>query len=358
MGSRRFGKVMVTFALALVTLLPGLSALALDGHGQWAGAMGRTGLALNLGADSFFANPALLGLSTRAEHTFIGSVGFGDDLVDHGGQFRFERPQTDGSITFMAKNLALTIESRTTFEDHQDWGSFSTYRGDKLTLLELDWAFGRGPISLGVRAQVVATSVRSEVTVNNDQLLLDYFIQSAIARYESVGELSSVSFGLGVLLDYDWISMGVVVGKFAYSTGEDPLTLDSDSLLKTLSWGLSLSSPTYNASNELRLFRAQGALDLVNLGSNETREARGGLSVKLQLLPDYSLSLLTGYRELKRQASDLIRISLVEGRHSIGLGGELGNAELLVLYEYPTAWYTNTPADAASTLSFSVSIRL
>ena len=358
MGSRRFDKVMVIFALALATLLPGLPALALDGHGQYAGAMGRAGLALNLGADSFFANPALLGLSSRAERTFIGSFGFGDDLVDHGGQFRFERPQTDGSITFMAKNLALTIESRTTFEEHQDFGSYSTYRGDKLTLLELDWAFGTGPISLGVRAQLVATSVRGEVTLNNDQLILDSFIQSAIARYESVGELSSVNFGLGLLLDYEWIAMGVVVGQFAYSTGEAPLTRDGDSLLKTLSWGLSLSSPTYNASNELRLFRAQGALDLVNLGSNETREARAGLSVKLQLLPDWSVSLLTGYRELKKQASDLIRISIEEGWHSIGLGGELGNAELLVLYEYPTAWYTNSAATALSTLSFSVSIRL
>ena len=99
-------------------------------------------------------------------------------------------------------------------------------------------------------------------------------------------------------------------------------------------------------------------MDLVNLGSNERREARAGLSVKLQLLPDWSVSLLTGYRELKKQASDLIRISIEEGWHSIGLGGELGNAELLVLYEYPTAWYTNSAATALSTLSFSVSIRL
>lgn len=358
MGLRRFDRVIAIMVLTLATLLPGLPALSLDGHGQYAGAMGRAGLALGLGEDSFFANPALLGLSSRVERTFLGTLGFSDDLADHGGRFRFERPQADGSVSFMTKNLALTIESRSILEEHQDFGAYSTYRGDKLTLLQLDWAFGRGPLSLGVRAQAIATSVRSEVTLNSDQLLLDYFIQSAIARYESVADRSSVSFGLGLLLDYEWIAMGVVAGQFAYSTGEEPLIMDSDSLLKTLSWGLSLSSPTYNASNELRLLRVQGALDLVNLGSDEHREARAGLSVKLQLLPDWSLSLLSGYRESKRKAGDLIRFSAEEGRHSIGIGGELGNAELLLFYEYPTAWYTNSAATTSSTLSVSLSIRL
>jgi len=61
---------------------------------------------------------------------------------------------------------------------------------------------------------------------------------------------------------------------------------------------------------------------------------------------------------VKTQAGDLIKISPSNGRHSIGLGGELGNAELLLLYEYPTAWYTQSPTAAASTLSFSLSIQL
>ncbi len=358
MRSSRFDKAVLITVLLLAMLPVGLPALALDGHGQFAGAMGRTGLALGLGTDSFFANPALLGLSSRVDRTLLGTFSFGDDLVDHGGNFRLQRPQADGSITFFAKNLALTIESRTIFDEYRDFGSYSTYRGDKLTLFELDWAYGKGPISLGVRAQAIAVNTRSEVRLDSDQLLLDYIIQSAIARYENVGELSSISFGLGLLLDYEWIAMGVVVGRFAYSTGEDPLVLDSDSLFKTLSWGLSLSSPTYTVDNDLHLLRIQGALDLINLGSDEEREVRAGLSVKLQLLPDWSLSLLTGYREYKRQAGDLIRFSPEEGWHSIGLGGELGNGELLVLYEYPTAWYVKGAPASASTLSLSVSIRL
>ena len=354
----RFDKAVVLAVLTLAALLSRLPALALDSHGQYAGSMGGAGLALGLGADSFFANPALLGLASRTERTFLGTIGFGDELAGHVRPFRFERPQADGSVTFMAKNLALTIESRSVLEEHVDHGSHSTYRGDKLTLLELDWAYGRGPLSLGVRAKAIATNTRSEVVVNADQLLLDYFIQSAIARYESVGELSSISFGLGLLLDYEWIAMGVMAGQFAYSTGEDPLILDNDSLLKTLSWGLSLSSPIYTASNDLHLLRIQGALDLVNLGSDEAREVRAGVALTLQLLPDWSVSLLTGYRETKYQVSNLIRFSAKDGRHSIAVAGEFAHVNLLVSYEYPTAWYVNTSAPSNSRLAVSMSVEL
>lgn len=358
MRSRRVNKILVIGALTLCVLLPSLFALALDGYGTYASAMGGAGLALPLAPDSFFANPALLGSERTKTRSLIATTGFGDELASYGKHFRFEYPQADGSITFLAKRLALTIQSRTIFENYLDFGSYSTYDGLKLTLFELDWAWGLGPLSLGLRAQAVATSARGDIQLNADQILLDYLVQSAIARYDNVEERATINFGFGLLLDYDWIAIGVVVDQFAYSRGEESLALDSDSLIKSLGWGLSLSSPTYTADNDLHLFKVQGALDLVNLGSDENREIRVGLSAKLQLLPDWSVSFLTGYREVKTQAGDLIKISPSNGRHSIGLGGELGNAELLLLYEYPTAWYTQSPTAEASTLSFSLSIQL
>ncbi len=346
--------------LVLLTVIAGPSpfALALDGEGTLTTPMGGAGLALGLGADSFFANPALLGVASRKESSFIVTFGAGDELVGHGGKFRLERPVVDGAISFLAKNIALTIQSRTIFEDFTDQGDVSTYRGDKFTVFQLDWAFSRPPLSLGLRAQAVAAAVRPDITLNSDQLLFDFFVETAIARYDSVEDLSAISFGLGVLLDYEWIGMGVVVGQFASSSGEDPLLVDGNSLLRTLSWGLSLSSPTYNAHNELRLFKVEGAFDLINLGSDEDRQLRGGVSIKLQLLPDWSVSLLSGYRELKKEAKDLLRFSVADGRHSIGLAGELGQFSLLVTYEYPTAWYTGASTPRKSSLTLTGSIHL
>ncbi len=348
----------IFLVLLAVIAGPSLSALALDGEGAFATSMGGAGLALGLSADSFFANPALLGVTSRKESSFIMTFGGGDELVGHGGRFRFERPVVDGAISFLAKNIALTIQSRTIFEDFTDGGDVSTYRGDKFTVFQLDWAFSRPPLSLGLRAQAVAAAVRPDITLSSDQLLFDFFVETAIARYDSVEDLSAISFGLGVLLDYEWIGMGVVVGQFASSSGEDPLLVDGNSLLRTLSWGLSLSTPTYNTHNELRLFKVEGAIDLINLGSDENRELRGGVAVKLQLLPDWSVSLLTGYRELKKEAKDLLRFSLADGRHSIGLAGELSQVSLLVTYEYPTAWYTGDNAVRKSSLTLVGSVQL
>lgn len=350
----------MSILLVLLAIISGPApvALALDGEGTLSAAMGGAGLALGLGADSFFANPALLGLSSRKESSFIVTLGAGDELVTHGGKFRLERPTVDGAISFLAKNIALTIQSRTIFEDFTDLGHMSSYRGEKLTVFQLDWAFARPPLSLGLRAQAIAAASRPDVILKSDQILFDFFVQTAIARYDSVEDLSAVSFGLGLLLDYEWIGMGVVVGQFASSSGEDPLLVDSDALLRTLSWGLSLSSPTYNTHNELRLFKVEGALDLINLGSDEDRELRAGLSIKLQLLPDWSVSLLTGYRELKKEARDLLGLAPSNGRHSIALAAQLAQVSLLASYEYPTAWYTRRSVSEKSSFTLMGSIHL
>ena len=75
----------------------------------------------------------------------------------------------------------------------------------------------------------MATSARGDIQLNADQILLDYLVQSAIARYDNVEERATINFGFGLLLDYDWIAIGVVVDQFAYSRGEESLALDSDS---------------------------------------------------------------------------------------------------------------------------------
>lgn len=358
MRSKCLVKAIMIAVLILVAAVFDLSAFALDGTGTYGEAMGRSGLSLALGSDSFFANPALLASQRSISPSLITHLRFADDLVGGRTRLDFERPLADGSISFLAKNLALTIQSRTLFDGHQDYGSYSTYEGSKQTLFELDWAWGSGPISLGFRAQAVARSERADIRLNADQLVLDYLVQSAVATYQSVEQMASISFGMGLLLDYEWIAMGVVVGQFAASYGEQPLVLDGDSLFKSLGWGLSLSSPAYTAANDLHLFRFQGSLDLVNLGSDESRQVRMGVALTLQLLADWSVSLLSGYREVKKQASDLVRLSPSDGLHTVGLVAELGRATVLLCYEYPTAWYTNVPSSEHASLSLSLSITL
>jgi hypothetical protein len=351
-------KSCIATLLLVLFILSSPSAMVLDQTGTLQEAMGGAGLALDIGSDAFYSNPALLALHSDDHPSFITSVSFSDHLVSHPGAFRLEEPAADITLSFLAKSLALTIQSRTRFTDAEDFSDHTRYHGEKLTLFQLDWIFSRSPLTVGITAQAVASHTRDGIIIKERRQLLDYIVQSSFARYESVAQLSEVSFGLGLLLDYEWVKMGVVAHQFAFSGGEGPLSVSGDSLLKTLSWGLALSSPTYNTSNDLHLFKVDGALDLINIGSNEERELRLGLSVKLQLLPDWSVSLLTGYREVKPVAKDLLRFSLDQGIHTIGLSGELGKTTLLFSYEYPTAWLISQGSTHPSQLSVAVMVHL
>jgi hypothetical protein len=80
-----------------------------------------------------------------------------------------------------------------------------------------------------------------------------------------VDDVSSVTFGLGILVDYQWFKMGVVSDQLAYGSADNrwwsvwiPCE-DSD-------WGFSFSSATYDETNRC-ICEFQGALDFVNLGS-------------------------------------------------------------------------------------------
>ncbi len=151
------------------------------------------------------------------------------------------------------------------------------------------------------------------IEIRDDRTFLDYIVETSIGRYESLNSSSNVAFGMGgLLLDYQWFKMGVVSNQFAYARADDTLIVSGgDSVLKTLDWGgFSVSSPTYDASNQLHLVKLQGgAYDFLNIGSDEDRQLRLGLSVKLQLLPTWSVSLLVGYQEDKPSPSDLLSIS-------------------------------------------------
>lgn len=209
-----------------------------------------------------------------------------------------------------------------------------------------------------MRAQALAVSRREQVEIRTDRLLFDYVVETAISRYSNVDELSQISIGMGLLLDYEWIRMGVVMDRFAYSIGDQPLLVESDQMLKSLSWGIALASPTYTAENDLHLFKVEGAVDMINLGSDEEREVRVGVSLKLQLLPGWSISLLTGYREPKKLATDLWRFSLADGTHSVGIGAELSSASLLFHFSYPTDWYFRKPHINEAKLTSMLTIHL
>ncbi len=219
-----------------------------------------------------------------------------------------------------------------------------------------------GPLAFrflfGVTARASAVSERSLVKIQDDRILLDYFVETTVGRYEAWTICPALTFGVGILLDYRWFKMGVVSDQLAYGSAEQSLVVSMDSLLKTLDWGFSFSSPTYDDANQLHLLKFQGALDFVNLGSDTDRELKLGISAKLQLLPTWSVSLQLGYREYKPESTDLLKFSLARGRQTLALNAQLDTFQVTLACGWPTAWYSKTATSQQAVLLVGVALIL
>lgn len=352
---------MKRFVLAL--LLPFFTStllfpLPLDGTSSSSFGMGSAGLALNKDPDSFYANPALLALGSASDISLIVSSSYQDDVVSSNFSSKLvnpllENPGAAVCATFLSGNIAFSLQNQTDLIDRTENSVQTSYKGLNTTLFQLDWAGSLPPIAFGMNLRASAVSQRSPVVVSADQTFTDYLVETTLGRYESVDSLSVIELGLGLLVDYDWFKMGVVSNRVAFAQADEAMVVSIDSMLNSLDWGFSFSTPTYDADNQLHFLKAEAALDLVNLGSDADRQLRSGLALKLQLLPTWSISLMNGYKETKSTPSDLLKLDFDSGLHTISLGAQMNAFELNIACSIPTAWYIG---HAAATDSWKFSL--
>ncbi len=326
--------------------------------------MGSAGVALSASPSSFFYNPALLYTGVREEGFFTLSGSYHDSIRP--ANFRnnvqnplMQNPFTHLSVSFSGKNVALTLQNQVSLNDRKELSGLTQYRGLTHTLIQLDWATGRSFFAFGLNVKALAVSERNPIDIRNDSILTDFVVQTSLGKFEPIESEAFISVGIGLLLDYDWFKMGITSDNFAFAPGSDPLQVSVDEIYKTLDWGFSFSTPTYDSNNLLHLFKVQGALDFVDLGSEDTRELRTGIALKLQLLPTWSVSLKSGYREKKKLPSDLLKFDFTQGTHTLGLSAQLGAFTLDIACEIPIDWYRGTTDDnsvvqGVLALSFSI----
>ncbi len=357
---KRFPLVLVCMALCINSLFS--SPLLQTERGTIG--MGSAGVALSASPSSFFYNPALLYASIRDKGFFTLSGSYHDSIRP--ANFRnnvqnplMQNPFTHLSVSFSGNNVALTIQNQVSLNDREDFSDFTRYDGLTHTLLQLDWATGRSFFAFGLNVKALAVSARNSIDIRNDSILADFVVQTSLGKFETLDSEAFISVGIGLLLDYDWFKMGIASDNFAFALGSDPLQISADEIYKTLDWGFSFSTPTYDSNNLLHLFRFQCALDLVDLGSEDTRELRTGFDLKLQLLPTWSVSLKSGYREKKALPSDLLKLDFTQGTHTLGLSAQLGAFTIDIACEIPIDWYRGNTDDDSTieglvALSFSL----
>lgn len=327
--------------------------------------MGSSGVALASSPSSYFSNPALLYSREQETSFFTLSGSYHESILPSNFQNNLanpllQNPFTHLSVSFRGNNIALTLQNQVSLNERSNDGSgYTRYRGKTHTLLQLDWATGRSFFSFGLNVKALAVSERYPLDISHDRILSDFLVQTTLGKFEPLESEAFISVGIGLLLDYEWFKIGIASDNFAFALGSDSLQISPDEIYKTLDWGFSFSTPTYDSDNILHLFKLQTALDLIDLGSEESREIRMGFDLKLQLLPAWSVSLKSGYREKKKLPSDILRFDFTQGTHTLGLGAQLGAFALDLAFEIPIDWYRGTTTAASTVegvlaLSFSI----
>lgn len=357
---KRFSLVLVCIALCI----PPLVSRPLLQTERGTIGMGSAGVALSASPSSFFFNPALLYSSIQEKGFFTLSGSYNDSIrpanfSDNVQNPLMQEPFSHLSVSFSGSNVALTIQNQISLNERVEESTLTSYSGLNHTLFQLDWATGRSFFAFGLNVKALAVSKRNPIEIQNDRVISDLILQTSLGKFDILEDEASISVGMGLLLDYDWFKMGIVSDTFAFAKASDSLQISADEIFKTLDWGFSFSSPTYDSNNLLHLFKFQLALDFVDLGSEETRELRTGFDLKLQLLPTWSVSLKSGYKEKKELPSDLFQVDLSQGTHTLGLSAQLDAFTLDLACEIPMAWYLGGTDDesvveAVLAISFSI----
>lgn len=364
----RHHHLIISLILILMSVPTILLAAPVDNRDIRARGMGSVGVSMSGSHAAIFANPAALFFRGQEHDTsFYVAAAYGDDIVpwdiSKGLPCAFlQQPLLSLDLSFSGRNLALTIriDNQLKAEAARVQGTptvpYSAYYN---SLIQLDVAFGYKTFGIGAFLRGGNQSIRENITISNSNTFLDYVTQTLLERYSPVEDSESFSVGLGMQLNYSWISMGVCTETLLTSQGATSAVFSGSSILDTLTCGISFKTPTYTRDNQLSLFVFEGACDFYHLGDNETRAVHIGIEAMFQLLPNWSISLRTGFIETKPELNKMFAFSVDNACQTFGLGATMDKFNLDFVCEVPIRWYLgkNLPTDSIAcsvALSFTV----
>ncbi len=324
-------------------------------------AMGSTGVALSNSYDSFYVNPA--SLFFQEEGLFMVNGSYGDSVVPAAFQALeplplLQEPQNTISALFSSRFLALSIGLEYMLANRAVDIASVRYDALNLSKLQLNLAYGWGNLALGFSARGGNVLKRPSISIGKDSPVTDYLKNTYLERYQ-VPEGQFFTTSAGLLVSYQWISIGIVsqsLFEMDYQTNE--LVLDAYTVLETLGIGMAVSTPPYDRNNELNLLALNAAFDIANIGDDLLRSLRMGMELKIQLLPEYSVSVRLGYRERRASLSSILALNGDEGCTTYGLGVMLEKLQLQASLELPLVFYMDTAREPEDVYVFKLGISM
>ncbi len=324
-------------------------------------AMGSAGVALNGSPGPLSINPASLYYQQENQLMLTGMYGDSFLLADHAAEAvlaNWQEPSTSARALFSSRFAALSIELEYVLQDRTVRPDQTVrFIANNISKLQLNAAYGNENVAVGIFA-LGGTALERTVVLDDEAPLLDYLQQTFLERYYPVAGNQYFNVGAGLLVSYEWISMGLATEslfQMDYSTNE--LVMDAGSIIEDLTVGMGFTTPVFDRDNELNLMVFSFAFDVSNVGDENLRQIHGGLEVKFQLLPSYSIAVRAGYRERQADLASLFALDGSQGFTTFGLGARLGSLDLNLLAEVPLATY-QASWDGGDPISYRIGVTM
>jgi len=315
--------------------------------------MGSAGIAFADSSGSPQNNPASLFILN--ETNFLISTSIGESIVpasynDSEPIPWMQEPAT--SLEFLLSNryVSFSLGLGYTLSDRppQPGEQVVTFDASNDSRFQLTAAYGWDHFAFGVFARGGNTLERTGIEIREDNAITDYLLQTYLERYEQKADGQFFSSGIGLLLSYPWVSIGLLTEplfEMDYDTNE--FTLDATGMFEGLSVGLAFTSPVFNRNNELNPIAVNAAFDVRDLGDEENRSVRMGLEVKFQFRRDLWVAVRGGYLEYRSFGVSLFDLD-GSGETTYGLGVQWGPATLAVAVGVPLSMYSDASSNGIS----------
>jgi len=334
--------------LLVLLVLPGLLyATAIDGASDQNHGMSVMGVSQSGGYAFMFANPAAL---TGSDERLYILASYGDRVES--GEQMVNLPSSSLLLSFCGTNLAFSVEVHNSMTGRTATTDGDTYDSTNSTRLQLDWAYAFRRFSFGLSLKTTTYMALSSVQITDGQRLSDYLVQSLFERYEPMYGATSLSAGFGLLYDDDWLKIGLVSDQFAKATTDGTINFSFMQLYRTLGFGLSVSTPTYSNDGQLNFCKLTVVAELLDVGDEDNASLKAGLDLRFQLLPDWQVSLRSGYHDTKAGLG-LYRFNTDTGCNSFGIGLMLKRFRVDFGMDVPLSVYTGNGGGVPVTVSLA-----
>ena len=340
----RHGWVLILLVLSASLLSAGLPVSV-----RWAG-MGSSGLALSDTEDAFTVNPAAL--FRMSPTLFSLEVGYMDSFSHPEGEAYevlpfLNEPVNQFDFTFATPFSALSVALDYTLGERESEPTENrvSYTAFNNSLIRLNLAYGNEVLSVGAYAQGGCGTLYRPVSIDQENVLVDYVSQVYFSRYYPSGMQQTFSTGAGVLVTYPYLSFGVLSDSlFGYDNTTNEITFDLQAMIDELSVGFAFSSEQYDSDVQLSRYVVTAALDFTDIGDEEHRAIRFGGELKIQFLNDLFIAFQAGYSESRPLPDPYFGFDW-GGQTTFGLRARYRNLQIHSAVRVPSLWFSSVSSD-------------